>query len=56
MELGAITTKIADLQRQVVELSNQRKKLTTIARQAGASTGTIAEACGLRRGSYPVRK
>lgn len=55
-ELRLLTDKIASLQQEVIEVSRKRRELAHGARNAGASMGTIAEACGLSRGSYPVRR
>lgn len=55
-DLQQITSTIKKLQDEVVRLSQKRKELALKARDIGASTGWIAEACGLKRRSYPIRK
>lgn len=55
-ELLLLTQSIKTLQDNVIELSKRRKELALKARELGASTGSIAEACGLQRRSYPIRK
>lgn len=54
-ELYSLTQEIKQLQDNVVRLSRRRKDLIVRVRDAGTSTGAIAEACGLDRRSYPIR-
>lgn len=54
-EMFSLTQEISQLQQEVIRLSKRRKTLVLKARKAGASKGSIAEACGLTRRSYPIR-
>lgn len=55
LELLNLTRAIKQNQESVLELSKQRTALVNSLRAEGVSTGSIAEACGLNRRSYPVR-